>query len=210
MRLKYVVLFSFFCVAAPLFGLSATGKEPATADSLDDQRDRVIFFIEAAPFFSSVNDFGNGGYTASLGVGYQFGRRFSLTLNVHSGREEIPQTPTRPIGGTLDIGGAGLEGTLFFGRGERIRPFASVGLDLYTLLTGDLQGIGYNGNGFSVGVGVQAEFLDYISANLIARYTRARFYSPVGDDPFRQQFEPFHNKWLGGTLRIAFYPSILK
>jgi len=207
--MRYASLFSLFCVAAPLFGRSPATREPAAPDSLDRQRDRIVFFIEASPFFSSLDDFGTGGYTASLGAGYQFGRRFSLTLNVHTGKEDIPQTPTRPIGGALDIGGAGLEGTLFFGQGERIRPFASVGLDLYTLLTGDLRGIGYNGSGFSVGLGVQAEFLDHFSANLIARYTQARFYNPVGGDPFSEQFEPFHNAWLGGALRIVFYPSIL-
>jgi hypothetical protein len=187
----------------------ATAAPDLSPDSLSEREKSILFIVEGSPFFSSLNNYRDGGYTASLGVGYQFSRRFSLSLLVCTGKDQIPQSATVPIGGMLEIGGACLEGTVFFVSCGTIRPFATAGLALYTILNPDQSGIGYNGNGFSIGLGVQAEFLKNFSANLTAKLARSRFFNPVGDFPARNQFEPFHQTQLGAAFKIIFYPSIL-
>jgi hypothetical protein len=203
-RLLTVLSLAVVCTRHP----AATAAD-IPPDSLRERSQSVLFLLEVSPFFSSSSNYSDGGYTASLGVGYQLSRRFSLSVIVYTGKDQIPESASTPVGGMLEIGGAGVEGTVFFVRSGTIRPYATAGLALYTILRPDQSGNGYNGNGFSIGLGVQAEFLEYFSANLTAKLARSRFFNPVGDLPSRDQFEPFQQTQVGAAFRIIFYPSVL-
>lgn len=209
MRYQHRFLLTLLSIVGVSSGLPASASPTLCPDSLKEREESILFLVEGSPFYSSSKSYRDGGYTVALGVGYQFSRRICLSLLVCTGRDQIPQSATVPIGGMLEIGGAGVEGTVFFVRGGTIRPFVTAGLALYTILKPDQSGIGYNGNGFSIGLGVQTEFLGYFSANLTAKLARSRFFNPVGDFPARNQFEPFQQTQVGAAFRIIFYPSVL-
>jgi hypothetical protein len=164
-----------------------------------------MFDIQAAPHFSSLMSYADGGYTISLGFGMNFSPMFQLTMQVYTGREAIPPGSVKPVNGWLPVGGATLDATMFFSSGGTLRPYGSAGYGLYTISGGN----GYNGGGGHVEAGIEWDFSRFFSVRGGARYDVIRFHDPTGEAYQAAGFVPFTLRLAGASIRAAFYPSIL-
>jgi hypothetical protein len=176
---------------------------PAVPDS--SRRFGLVFDMQLAPHFSSLNSYADGGYTVALGFGLNFSPHFQMAIHVYTGRESIPPGSVKPLDGWLPVGGASLEGTAFLTSVSIVRPYVTLGYGLYTLAGGG----GYNGGGAHFEAGVAWELARYFSIRAGARYTIIRFHDPTGEAYQAVGFEPFTARLPGGVIRIAFYPSVL-
>ena len=176
---------------------------PGTPDS--SRGFGLVFDVEAAPHYSSLSSYADGGYSISLGFGLNFSPLFQMTIRVYTGRENIPSGSVKPADGWLPLGGASLEATLFLTSGSSVRPYGSAGYGLYTINGGD----GYNGGGAHVEAGAEWDISRYFSIRAGARYAVIRFHDPTGEASQAAGFEPFTARLVGAAVRCAFYPSVL-
>jgi hypothetical protein len=174
-------------------------------DSTQEVNHGLIFDLGVEPHYPSVSS--HLSPLVTLGVGYELSRRLTFSMRFITGSENIGQQPTRPVWGTLRIGGADLDATLFLRDERSLCPYVSLGFGLYTVETRG--GEGYNGSGEDIAVGVQALLLQYFAINLSMTYRSLRFYNIVGDTDPTGIFEPFHDHTVGMMLSITFFPSIL-
>ena len=186
--------------------LCAAGTPPQVPGEGDSTRQfGLMFFVQSAPHFTSINSYTDGGYSISLGFGLNLSNRFQIALEVYTGREMIPPGSVKPVDGWLPLGGASLEGTFFFTSGRGVRPYCSAGYGLYTINGGS----GYNGGGEDFEAGLEWDFSRYISIRGGAVYGVVRYHDPTGEASQAAGFEPFTLRFVGAALRCSFYPSVL-
>ncbi len=198
------VLAALFLLFPPALAMAQSpSDEPAARDS--SRHFGLVFDMQAAPHFSSLSSYSDGGYSISLGFGLNFSPLFQMAIHVYTGREEIPAGSVTPADGWLPFGGASLEATMFFTSGSAVRPYGTAGYGLYTIAGGN----GYNGGGPHLEVGAEWDLSRYFSIRAGAQYTILRFHDPTGEASQAAGFEPFTAHLLGAAIRCAFYPSVL-
>jgi len=201
--LRRAVAVLFFLICSPLCSAQNSSPAPGLPDS--SRQFGLIFNIQAAPHISSVNSDGGRGYAISLGFGVNFSPMFQMTIQVYTGKEEIPSGSVKPVDGLLPLGGGALEATLFFTSRSAVRPFMSAGYGLYTLNGGS----GYNGGGANVEAGIEWDFSRYFSIRGGAQFAFIRYHDPTGEGEQFSGFEPFTVRFAGAAIRCAFYPSVI-
>ena len=201
LRQVLAALLLFF--PAALGTAQPTPERPGTPDS--SRGFGLVFDVEAAPHFSSLSSYADGGYTVSLGFGLNFSPLLQMAVHVYTGREAIPPGSEKPVDGWLPVGGASLEVTFFPTTGSSVRPYGTAGYGLYTISGGD----GYNGGGAHFEAGAEWDISRFFSIRAGARYTVIRFHDPTGEAYRAAGFEPFTARLPGGAIRFAFYPSVL-
>lgn len=200
---RQVLAALFFLFPAGLCTAQHPLDGPATPDSF--RGFGLVFDVEAAPHFSSLSSYADGGYTVSLGFGLNFSPMFQMAIHVSTGRETIPPGSVKPVDGWLPVGGASLEATLFLTSGSSVRPYGTAGYGLYTIAGGN----GYNGGGAHFEAGAEWDVSRFFSIRAGARYSIIRFHDPTGQAFQAAGFEPFTARLPGGAIRFAFYPSVL-
>ncbi len=195
---------ALFLLAIPSF--SSAGPPTGASAPADSMRKfGLIVDVEVAPHYTSPTSYADGGYSVSLGFGLNFSPLFQMTIQVYTGREMIPGGTAKPVNGWLPLGGASLEGTLFFTTGAPVRPYVSTGYGLYTINGGE----GYNGGGLSFEGGIEWDLSRYISLRLGAEYGVTRYHDPTGEGSLAAGFQPFTLRAAGAAMRMAFYPDLL-
>lgn len=197
-----VILLSLVCTSA--FGFTGTS---AAVDTLGHVG--LAFDVQAASHLSSLDAYRDAGYAVSLGFGVRVPPHFLFTVNVYTGSSMVPHTETRPVHGSLAVGGAALEATYLPTTGTALRPYVAGGVGLYTYLTEAEGGIGYNGGGYYFEMGLQWDFSVCFSVRGGLQYGEIFFHNPVGDAAELPGFEPFTSRQVGAAIRCAFYPDIL-
>lgn len=201
--LRHVTAALFFLLPGALCFAQSHPGGSAPQDS--SRQFGLVFDVQAAPHFSSINAFADGGYSISLGFGLNFSPMFQMSIQVYTGREEFPAGSAKPADGWLPLGGASLEGTFFLTSGPTVRPYGTAGYGLYTIAGGN----GYNGGGPHFEAGVEWDLSRYFSIRGCVQYTIIRFHDPTGEAFQALGFEPFTAHFLGAAIRWAFYPNVL-
>jgi hypothetical protein len=183
----------------------AQSSPSGTASGDSTRRFGLMFDIQAAPHYTSLSSFADGGYSISLGFGVNFPPLFQTSIQIYTGRESLPAGSARPVDGWLPLGGASLEATFFLNSSSALRPYGTAGYGLYTINGGR----GYNGGGLHLEAGVEWDFSRYFSLRGGVQYGVIRFHDPTGEASQAVGFEPFTLRLAGAAIRCSFYPSVL-
>ena len=178
----------------------ARGAEPDSSRSF-----RLVFDIQASPHLSSQSSWRDGGYTVSLGFGVNISPLLQAGVNIYTGRETIPRGFAAPTYGSLPLGGATLELTLFPLPSGKFRPYIALGYGLYTLAAEN----GYSGGGGQAEGGIQWDFSPFFSLRGGLQYLSIHYHDPTAEASAAVGFQPFTVRSAGAALRCSFYPSVL-
>jgi hypothetical protein len=187
------------------FALPANaGEAHALPDSSARQYEGLFFEFRVVPLYEAAPSVIERGEIVLLGPGYALSRTCVLSLLFATGSRIVDPSPSRSVNGRFGFGGARLELTYMLAGLGPVRPFCSAGGGLYSII--NLDGVGYNGNGFHMGAGVGWEPTDFFRGKVGIEFDRMRFFNLVGQ--LEGQFEPFTLNSLGVSLSISFVPGI--
>jgi hypothetical protein len=129
----------------------------------------------------------------------------SLEILFYTGHVHVGGAPRRPIDGTLLLGGSSLELRTVLLSLNHAEVFADVGGGLFTVLQ-RAPAVGYNGNGLSMGCGINVRPLPAIEISPVLQWGWWWWRNGVGDAV--EPFDPFGQFWIGGGVSITFRPRI--
>jgi hypothetical protein len=200
MRQALLLMFLFTSVLPAI-----AGGIHAPLDSSAHPYDGLFFEFRVVPQYDAAPSVAERGEIVLLGPGYALSRMCVLSLLFATGSRVVEPSATRPVNGRFGFGGARLEITYLPASGSPVRPYGSAGAGLYSIINVD--GLGYNGNGFHIGAGVGWEPTDSFRSKLGLEYDSMRFFNQIGST--QGAFEPFTLNSLGVSLSVSFVPGIL-
>jgi hypothetical protein len=181
------------------------GGAQAARDSSARPYEGLFFEFMVVPQYEAAPSVVERGEIVLLGPGYALSRACVLSLLFATGSRVVEPSATRPVSGRFGFGGARLELTYSLATESPIRPFCSAGVGLFSIINVD--GFGYNGNGFHVSTGVGWEPTDFFRSKLGLEYDSMRFFNQVRVS--EGAFEPFALNSLGISFSVSFVPGIV-